>query len=88
MSDEKTPYDLCGDGPYHPFRDHDTQFGWGVRHRTGAIFAYVGAKGCAHGLAAALNGHWDAAKVFLNGDIPDEYFERFTGYVRQTGGKD
>ena len=27
--------------------------------------------------SAALNGKWEAAKEFLEGDIPDEYFEQF-----------
>lgn len=75
-----TPYEECSDGPFHPFRDHDTQYGWGVRHAaTGAVFALIGDKGCAFGLAAALNGHWATAQLFM-GDattIDDAYMQRF-----------
>lgn len=75
-----TPYEKCFDGPYHPFRDHDSGYGWGIRHeRTGAVFAQVADKGCAFGTAAALNGHWDAAQVFMarSREISDDYMKRF-----------
>ena len=67
-------------GEYSPFRDHNTQFGWGIRHMpTGKIFGYIGAKGSCFGVCAALNGKYEAAKVFIesSGKIPNEYFERF-----------
>lgn len=74
-------YAKTSDGPYCPFRDHDTKYGWGVRYQpNGAVFALVGAKGVAFGLAAALNGHWDAAQVFIGGDVPlldADYMRRF-----------
>lgn len=73
-------YELCFDGPYHPFRDHDTQFGWGIRHMaTGSVFGYIGDRGSCFGVAAALNGHWEAAKSFMEHSptIEDGYFTRF-----------
>lgn len=72
-------YEDCSDGPYYPFRA-DNEFGWGIMHRkTERVFAYVGSKGCAFGVAAALNHKWEAAKVFLDESltIDDAYFERF-----------
>lgn len=86
-----THYEQCSDGPFWPCREHDSRYGWGVRYKSlsgvcskpnGVLFALVGAKGCAHGLAAALNGHWEAAKVFIEGDHMRDsqaagYMERF-----------
>ena len=80
MNDDKTPYELSGDGAFCPHRDHETEFGWLIYHQpTGRIFARVGEKSCCFGLSAALNGHYEAAKVFLEGStkIDDSYFERF-----------
>lgn len=77
----KSPYELSGDGPYHPFRDHDTLYGWGICHEaTGRIFALVGAKTEAYAVACLLNGHPEAAVKFLQGTpgpIPDGYYTRF-----------
>lgn len=75
----KSHYELCSEPNFHPFRDHKTKFGWGIRHiATGRIFGYIGAKHCAFGVSAALNGNYEAAKTFLEqGKIPDEYFLRF-----------
>lgn len=79
--DIKTPYELAGEGPYHPFRDHDTLYGWGICHEaTGRVFALVGAKTEAYACACLLNGHPEAAVKFLKGTpgpIPDDYFMRF-----------
>lgn len=75
-----TYYEDCIAGPYHPFRDHKTEFGWGICHApTGRIFGYIGAKGKCFGVCAALNGKWEAAKMFMDdgGAIPDGYFLRF-----------
>lgn len=76
-----TNYEKCADGPYAPFRDHNTAFRWGVFHQpTGRIFALVGAKGMAFSFAAFLNGHTEAAIAFRDEGgrpIPDEYFARF-----------
>ena len=71
-------YNECSEGEFHPFRDHETNFGWGICHRkTKRIFGYIGEKSKCFGVSAALNGKWEAAKEFLEGDIPDEYFEQF-----------
>ena len=62
------------------FRDHETVYGWGVRHLpTGRVFALVGDKGAAFGLAAALNGDDVKAKSYFSyaKSIPDDYFKRF-----------
>lgn len=75
----KRIYEDCSNGPYHPFRDHNTEFGWGIRHAaTGRVFGYVGDKGCAFGTAAALNHNWEAAKEFMEHSLTIEmdYFER------------
>lgn len=50
-----------------------------MHRKTERVFAYVGSKGCAFGVAAALNHKWEAAKVFLDESltIDDAYFERF-----------
>lgn len=72
-------YDDCH-GVYHPFRDHDTPFGWGIRHsETGKIFGYIGEKSACFGVCAALNGKWEAAREFLRGSesIGLGYFDRF-----------
>ena len=73
-------YEECH-GEYRPFRDHDTGFGWGIRHAaTGAIFGYVGEKSKCFGVCAALNGNWEAAREFLKDKLPSEYFARFKEY--------
>lgn len=72
-------YEDCSNGPYSPFRDHNTEFGWGIRHQpTGRVFGYIGDKGSAFGTSAALNGKWEAAKIFMEHslEIEDEYFVR------------
>lgn len=79
---ELSPYEKCSEGPFHPFRDHETKYGWGIMHdNTGAVFALVGDKGSAFGLSAALNHQWDATQVFLKHtlEIPDSYMQRFVG---------
>lgn len=76
----KRMYEDCSLGVYHPFRDHSTQFGWGIVHTaSGNIFGYIGAKSEAFGVAAALNGKWEAARLFLKDStkIPGEYFRQF-----------
>ena len=73
-------YADCSNGPFSPFRDHATEFGWGILHQpTGRIFGYVGSKGACFGVCAALNEKWEAAKIYIEGssDIPDDYFDRF-----------
>jgi hypothetical protein len=73
-------YHKCGQGRFHPCRIQESPFGWGVLHKeTGNVFALVGDKSAAFALAAALNGHWEAAEIYMPGpdEVPDSYFERF-----------
>lgn len=81
MTPPLTPYELADEGPYHPFREHDTPYGWGINHKaTNRVFALIGAKTEAFAVACLLNGHPEAAAAFLKGTpgpIPDQYFSRF-----------
>lgn len=77
-SEEKSDYERCF-GEYHPLRDYESLFGWGICHApTKRIFGYMGAKHVAFAVSAMLNGEWEAAKTFMgNEKIPNDYFARF-----------